>query len=315
VHAAAARSLVLRARNAGLDPDRIQRLTGVPPRSQRRIAHQEAMSAMGKTTFREKPGPGRPSDLAPALRQQIDAFLATEPTMKGAELLRRLRSEHAYQAGKDPVYRYLQQHRPPPPPPAPLVRFEGVAGEFAQHDIGTVTVTYTDGSRETLSFYAGRLKYSRALHVCLIEAESAEGLIRGMESGARALGGLPLINVIDNTKAAVIRRHKDSLTGQDRIHYNEHFAAFLQAVGVFAEPTSPYSGNQKGCVESLVKFVKGAFFRARRFRHRADLLAQLGDWLQYTNHERPCDATGVTPAVRLAAERPHLRPLPFGPAG
>ena len=273
------------------------------------------MAAMLDTELREKPGPGRPSELALALRQQIDAVLTTEPAMKGAELLRRLRSEHAYRAGKDPVYRYLKEHRPPPPPPAPVVRFEGVAGEFAQHDFGAITVTYTDGCRETLTFYAGRLKYSRALHVCLIEGESAEGLIRGMESGARALGGLPLINVVDNTKAAVIKRYQDPVTGQERIHYNEHFAAFLQEVGVFAEPTAPYSGNQKGCVESLVKFVKGAFFLARRFRHRADLLAQLADWLHYTNEERPCDATGVTPAVRLVAERPHLRPLPSGAAG
>lgn len=315
MHTAAARSLVLRARNAGLDPDRIQRLTGVPPRSQRRIVHEEAMAAMVETQFREKPGPGRPSELAPTLRQQIDALLAAEPTMKGAELLRRLRSEHAYRAGKDPVYRYLQQHRPLPPPPAPIVRFEGVAGEFAQHDFGEVTVTYTDGTTETLTFYAGRLKYSRALHVCLVAGEGAEPFLRGMESFAGALGGLPLINVVDNTKAAVIKRHRDPVTGQERIHYNEHFAAFLQEVGVFAEPTAPYSGNQKGCVESLVKFVKGAFFRARRFRNRADLKAQLADWLHATNEERPCDATGVPPAVRLTAEQPHLRPLPFGPAG
>ncbi len=315
MHSAAIRSLVLRAQNAGLDPDRIQRLTGVPPRSQRRIVHEEALTTMGEPGFREKPGPGRPSELASALRQQIDAFLAAEPAMKGAELLRRLRSEHAYRAGKDPVYRYLQQHRSPAPPPAPVVRFEGVAGEFAQHDFGTLTVTYTDGATETLTFYAGRLKYSRALHVCLVEGESAEAFLRGMESFARALGGLPLINVIDNTKAAVIRRYKDKGTGAERIQYNEHFATFLQEVGVFAEPTAPYSGNQKGSVESLVKFVKGAFLLARRFRNRADLLAQLADWLQYTHRERPCDATGVAPAVRLAAERPHLRPLPFGEAG
>jgi transposase len=315
VHAAAVRSLVLRARNAGLDPARIQRLTGVPPRSQRRIVHEEAISTMGEPGFRDKPGPRRPSELAPALRQQIDAFLAAEPAMKGAELLRRLRSEHAYQAGKDPVYRYLKSARPPRVAPAPLVRFEGVAGEFAQHDFGSLTVTYTDGTREKLTFYAGRLKYSRALHVCLVEDESAEAFLRGMEGFAAALGGLPLINVIDNTKAAVIKRHKDPATGQERIEYHAHFAAFLQEVGVFAEPTYPYSGNQKGCVESLVKFVKGAFLLARSFRNRADLLAQLAEWLQYTNHERPCDATGETPAVRLAAEQPYLRSLPFGAAG
>jgi transposase len=315
VHSAVTRSLVLRARTAGLDPDRIQRLTGVPPRSQRRIVHEETITTRGIPDFHERPGPGRPSQLAPALRQQIDAFLAAEPAMKGAELLRRLRSEHAYRAGKDPVYRYLKQHRPPSPPPAPVVRFEGVAGEFAQHDFGELTVSYTDGTSERLTFYAGRLKYSRAVHVCLVEGESAEAFLRGMESFARALGGLPLINVIDNTKAAVITRHKDPATGAERIQYQEHFATFLQEGGVFAEPTAPYSGNQKGSVENLVKFVKGAFLLARSFRHRADLLLQLADWLQYTNEERPCDATGVVPAVRLAAERPHLRPLPFGFAG
>jgi transposase len=315
VHSVVARSLVLRARSAGLDPDRIQRLTGVPPRSQRRIIHEETMTTRGTPAVHDHPGPGRPSQLASPLRQQIDALLAAEPAMKGAELLRRLRSEHAYLAGKDPVYRYLKQHRPPSPPPAPVVRFEGVAGEFAQHDFGQLTVTYTDGTSETLTFYAGRLKYSRAVHVCLVAGESAEAFIRGMESFARALGGLPLINVIDNTKAAVISRHKDPATGAERIQYQEQFATFLQEVGVFAEPTAPYSGNQKGSVENLVKFVKGAFLLARRFRNRADLVAQLGEWLQYTNEERPCEATGVIPAVRLAVERPHLRPLPFGEAG
>jgi transposase len=270
---------------------------------------------MSDPQFLRKRGPGRPSELAPTLRQQIDALLAEAPRMKGAEVLRRLRSEHGYQAGKNPVYRYLEIARPPTPPPAPLVRFEGVAGEFAQHDFGTLTVSYTDALTEKLTFYAGRLKYSRALYVCLVEGESAEAFLRGMEGFAQTLGGLPLINVIDNTKAAVIKRRKDPLTGLEQIQYNEHFAAFLKEVGVFAEPTAPYSGNQKGSVENLVKFVKGAFLLARSFRNRADLLAQLADWLQYTNEERPCDATGVAPAVRLAAERPHLRPLPFGEAG
>jgi transposase len=315
VHSAATRSLVLRAQSAGFDADRIHRLTGVPPRSQRRIVHEEATSLMSQPDALKKRSPGRPSDLAPAFRQQIDRLLAPEPTMKGAELLRRLRSDHGYQAGKDPVYRYLKHARPQKPAPAPLVRFEGVAGEFAQHDFGSLSVRYSDGSQEKLTFYAGRLKYSRALHVCLVDAEDTEALLRGIEAFARSMGGLPLLNVIDNTKAAVLKRTKDAATGQERIQYNEQFAAFLAEVNVFAEPTAPYSGNQKGCVENLIRFVKEGFLLARRFRNRADLLAQLEEWLTYLNEQRPCDATGVPPAVRLAQERPRLRPLPFGPEG
>jgi transposase len=315
VHSTTIRSLVLRAHAAGLDADRIERLSGVPARSQRRIVHKEALRKMSQAECRETPGPGRPSDLAPTLRQQIDLLLADEPAMKGAELLRRLRSDHGYRAGKDPVYRYLKHARPPKPAPAPIVRFEGVAGEFAQHDFGALTVPYTDGTEEKLIFYAGRLKYSRALHVCLVAGEQTEALLRGMEAFALAMGGLALINVVDNTKTAVIRRVKEPATGRARILYNEQFASFLAEAQVFAEPTAPYSGNQKGSVENLIRFVKEGFLQARRFRHRADLLAQLAEWLHYVNEERPCSATGIVPAVRLAQERPRLRPLPFGPEG
>lgn len=276
---------------------------------------QQPFRDASRPQFREKRRPGRPSELDPVLRQQIQALLAQDPRIKGAELLRRLRSDHGYTAGKNPVYRYLQQARPPKPAPAPIVRFEGVPGEFAQHDFGQLIVTYTDDPEEKLTFYAGRLKYSRALHVALVDGENTEAFLRGLEAFGQVLGGLPLINVIDNTKTAVIRRLKDPATGQERIQYNEQFAAFLAAVGVFAEPTAPYSGNQKGAVENLIRFVKEGFLLARRFRNRADLERQLAQWLHWVNEERPCDATGIVPAVRLIQEQPYLRRLPFGEEG
>jgi transposase len=316
------REMIRRARRARLPAAKIQALTGVPARSQRRIAPQEDFGKMSVCEFRERPRqlperrrPGRPAELPILCQQQIDAFLAEAPRMKGAEVLRRLRSEHGYQAGKNPVYRYLQQVRSAPPAPAPLVRFEGLPGEFAQHDFGALAVTYTDGRTEKLTFYAGRLNYSRALHVELVENEGTEAFLRGMEAFALAMGGLPLLNVIDNAKTAVIRRRRDPESGQERIQYNEQFAAFLAAVGVLAEPTAPYAGNQKGAVENLIRFVKEGFLLARRFRDRDDLEAQLEEWLEYVNGERPCAATGIIPAVRLMEERPYLRPLSWGKDG
>src|SRR5439155_12584800 len=193
----------------------------------------------------------------------------------------RLTSEHGYRGGKTAFYDYLRQRPRPQPAPLPVVRFEGVAGEFAQHDFGTLTVRYQDGTEEKLTFYAGRLKYSRALHVCLVEAETAEAFIRGMEGFAAAVGGLPLLNVVDNTKAAVIKRTKDPETGKVRIQLQRDLGSFLAAVGVFAEPTAPYSGNQKGSVENLVRFAKEHFLQPRQFRNRADLEAQLAAWLHW----------------------------------
>ena len=61
-------------------------------------------------------------------------------------------------------------------------------------------------------------------------------------------------------------------------------------------------------------FVKNGFFKVRRFHDRADLLAQLAAWLVEVNTVRPCRATGVPPAERIAAERERMRPLAIAPA-
>lgn len=311
--AAATRYDVLRALAAGLDAASIERLTGVPPRFQRRLATEEVPFGMTDSQLHSQRRVGRPG-LAPALQQELDALLAAEPTLPTSELLRRLRTYHGYTGGKTAVYEHARVVRPPRPA-LPIVRFEGVAGEFAQHDFGELRMQYLDGTAEKVRFYAGRLKYSRSLHVRLAEGETAEGYIRGMEAAAAVWGGLPLLNVVDNTRAAVLRRWKDPETGETRFQYQAQFISFLQEVQVFAEPTAPYSGNQKGSVESLVKFVKGAFFTSRHFRNRQELVRQLAEWLTEVNDVRPCDATKIIPRVRLAEEAPWLKPVAFGPRG
>jgi hypothetical protein len=69
-------------------------------------------------------------------------------------------------------------------------------------------------------------------------------------------------------------------------------------------------------VERLVGFVKNSFLRVRRFRDLADLEAQLAAWLTEVNQVRPCDATGIIPAVALREEAAFLarRPVPVAPA-
>ena len=60
-------------------------------------------------------------------------------------------------------------------------------------------------------------------------------------------------------------------------------------------------------------WVKGSFFKQRRFLDDADLLAQLAEWRTEVNTQRPCRATRVIPAVRLEDERPRLRPVRVAP--
>jgi len=304
----------IRYREAGLSPERVEQLTGVPYRSQQRILTEEIPFGMSDQQLRGQRQVGRPSVLSEDLRRRVDALLSEDPAMKGVEVLRRLTTEHGYTSGKNPVYDYVKGARPVKHA-LPVVRFEGVAGEFCQHDFGKLRVVYTDGQEEGLTFYAARLKYSRMIHVCLVEGETHEVLIRGMESAAQAFGGLALFNVIDNTKAGVIRRQRDPETKKEQITYQQQFHAFIQEANLICEPTYPYSGNQKGAVENLVGFTKGSFLQARRFRDRPDVVRQLVDWLFLVNEERPCQATGIIPITRLVEERPFLKPVGFGSDG
>ncbi len=74
------------------------------------------------------------------------------------------------------------------------------------------------------------------------------------------------------------------------------------------------SPQGKGAIENLVGWVKGSFFKQRRFLDREDLERQLREWLTEGNTVRPSRATGVPPAARIEEERARLRPLKIAPA-
>lgn len=315
MHPVAVRYDVQRARVSGLSPAWVLTHHGVPSRTQQRILYEEIRFNMSDAEFRAQQGVGRPTALSEEHRRLVLAWLHEEPQLQRVHFLRRLTSEHGYRGGKTAFYDFLQQQPRPKPAPVPIVRFEGVPGEFAQHDFGSFVVRYLDGTQEELTFYAGRLKFSRALHVCVAAGETAEELLRGVEEFAKAMGGLPLLNVFDNTKAAVILRAKDPLTGERKVDLHQDLASLLRQVGALAEPTHPYSPQQKGSVENLVGFVKSSFVQPRQFRSRADLERQLGEWLLWVNHERACEATRIIPWVRLAEESAYLKPADFGEDG
>jgi hypothetical protein len=95
--------------------------------------------------------------------------------------------------------------------------------------------------------------------------------------------------------------------------WNPVFACATLEMGIGVELCWPYRAQEKGAVENLVGFVKGSFFKVRRFQDAEDLVQQLGEWHREVNEERPCRATGVIPALRLAEEAPRLRPLKVRP--
>jgi len=86
--------------------------------------------------------------------------------------------------------------------------------------------------------------------------------------------------------------------------WNPTFAYGTLELGIGVEVCWPYRAQENGSVQNLVGFVKGSFFKQRRFHNLADLEAQLSEWHHEVNDERPCRTTEVTPAALMATHNP-----------
>ena len=181
------------------------------------------------------------------------------------------------------------------------MRFEGLPGEFSQHDFGQRRVTFEDGTTQVVHFFTSRLKYSRTIDVQIVENEQLETVVRCLLRGFERFGGMPLKCVFDNMTTVVDSRITDP-DGQTQVVWNKRFGQFVIDCGFIPVACWPYRPQQKGSVENLVGFVKGNFFCGRSFRNQADLIEQLEDWVNTVNTERKCDATGQIPAVLLRNE-------------
>ena len=118
----------------------------------------------------------------------------TIPTLLSVEIFRRAklagyfgRQERALRADRGDAAAHDRR---------PLVRFEGLPGEFSQHDFGQVDVRFLDGTTKRVHFFASRLKYSRWVEVTIVPDERdgdagphAGRSLRGHRRDS-ALGGL-----------------------------------------------------------------------------------------------------------------------------
>ncbi len=289
-------------KQAGTTAERIAETTGVSKRTVWRIAKEQDGDEPQEAAALHR-RPGRPSKVE-TYRDVVAGILKAEPELPTMEVLFRVR-DRGYDGGKSALYDLVAEMRSPVQ--APLVRFEGLPGEFSQHDFGEVIVKYAGGASEKLHFFASRLKYSRWVHVKVVPDQKVESLVRALLAGFESFGGVPLVCVFDNPRTVVIRR----VGG--KIEWNRTFGQAALDYRFAPELCTPARGQEKGAVENLVGFVKGSFFKVRRFVDRQDVLDQLGVWMRDVNEARPSRATKETPLARVLSERTRLRPLATPP--
>jgi len=293
-------------RRANHSQREVATLAGVSRRSVQRVDTEAAVTRVDATREREARGIGRPAKAEP-FRSVVAGILTGEPDLLSVEILRRAKLK-GYAGGKTALYELIRGLRPKTV--RPLVRFEGLPAEFTQHDFGQVEVRFLSGAREVVHFFASRLKYSRWVEVTLVPDERSETLVRTWVDHFAAIGGIPLLAVFDRAKTVALKWDRSGRVTE----WNPLFAGVALDLGIGIEICWPQSPRQKGAIENLVGWVKGSFFKQRRFLDDADLQTQLVEWRTEVNTERPSRATHVIPAVRLEDERPRLRPLKVAPA-
>lgn len=271
--------------------------TGLSLRSVERVlAEPEPSRAEVADNVRhDRNGPGRPRIVSDEVVSRIVELMKDEPKLPATEVFRRARLWGF--TGSRSTMAVLVKELRPMPKVEPIIRFEGLPGEYAQFDFGEARVKYVDGREDKLIFWAARLKYSRFMHVVVVPDQTAETLARSLLTSLVAFGGSPKEWVFDNPKTVRI-----SPIGVEPTVLHAYLRELVAEFRTIPTLCTPGKGQQKGSVERLVKFAKRSFFFARKFQNRADAIAQLAGWLHEVNHARKSDATGVIPEVARQGE-------------
>jgi transposase len=273
-------------------------------KSQRQIAQQLGYSRTTVARVLAEPVTKEParrvrSSIVDPYRSQIEQWLKDGLSIVRMLELARTDPEHPFGGGRSTFNDRVRAIRTDQQRAAidVAVRFEGLPGEYLQVDWGEVRrFPFTHQEPATRYCLCCRLKYSRFSWLRWTDNMRQETLLRGLVDCFRVLGFVPWVLIFDNMKTVT--------TGRDAADQPVWHPALLQLAAEFdfhPEACAIGRGNQKGTVESLVKWVKGNFLPGRDFADDADLAGQGSDWTTMAN-TRPSDATGIAPIDRLATE-------------
>ena len=232
-----------------------------------------------------------------ARRDAVLSWLDTDiPTTRMLELARQ-DPLAPYVGGASTFYRFVARLRAEREAgTAPVIRFEGLPGEYVQWDWGEARVRVGSGVARRV-FLAGRLKYSRVSAVRWRTQMDLETLLRAMLEIVEGWGGVPWAWVFDNMKTVTLGR---DAAGAPR--WNPAFWRFATEIGCHPELCDPGAAQQKGSVENLVKWVKTNFLPGRSFADDDDLAQQSLIW-EREKAAQVSQAHGQRPIDLLPQER------------
>ena len=276
----------------------IARRLGVDVKTVRRALEREEAP-------RRRVSPPRGRCLDP-WRAQIEAWLREEPRLSAKRIGRLLEPLAGRIPGRT-VRQYVARVRGALFPREAFVHRTHRPGDTMEADFFD-TAAVVGGELCRLKVFVATLPASNVYFARAYRLERRESLLDGTHEAFVFFGGVPRRVVYDNTSLAV----KRVLRGRDRDEA-EAFHAFRGGYPFHADYCAPAKGNEKGSVETGVRYVRGLFFRPRpEAPGLAALNAALRAELELDLDRRRL-RDGRTVRAAWLAEKEHLRPLPARP--
>ena len=149
------------------------------------------------------------------------------------------------------------------------------------------------------------LPYSKLDFYAICYNQKLQVLVKELKAAFDYFGGVPKKLKVDNMKTAILKnQHYD-------LEFNQDFLKFASHYNIVVLPCSPYSPEQKGTVESGIKYLQGNFIAGREFKDDADIKRQLKSWMDnYANVRIHGTTRKIPKEVFELEEKGKLQPLP-----
>ena len=184
------------------------------------------------------------------------------------------------------------------------IRFHTAAGEEAQVDFGYVGKRYdTEGKLRKAYVFNMRLSYSRLDYYEIVFDQKVATWLKCHMNAFNFFGGVVATVKLDNLSSGVtIASFYEPICQKEYKRFADHY-------GFLLSPCRPNKPQEKGKIESGIKYVKNNFFAGRKFSSNEDMNRQLQQWVDKANG-RIHGTTKVKPTELFDKEAQYLLPLP-----
>lgn len=241
----------------------IAMIVGVDRKTVRRVIDRKKINLERKKANR--------STMLDEFKEEIKALLIKDPTIAASTVLHRIRG-FGYIGGLSTLRNYVRELKIKSSPKLKeaFLRLEFAPGDCAQVDWGEFGDVFGTGVK--IHCFVMVLCYSRMTYIEFTRSERFEDFVRCHENAFEYFGGVPKECWYDNLATAVQDRYGGI------VKFNPRFFAYMGHNGISPHACNPARGNEKGRVESGVKFIRSHFWSGRSFKDFDDLCVQSILW-------------------------------------